>query len=98
MSKHITPPEDTDDWFPTEKELKKLRPLMEVDSALLLAHQNGAIIKRGRPKATRRKELVSLRLDPLVLAAYKASGKGWQTRVNAILLAALQSGSTTPAN
>jgi uncharacterized protein (DUF4415 family) len=41
---------------------------------------------RGRPKsATGPKEQVSLRLDPAVLAHFRAAGPGWQTRINAIL-------------
>ena len=41
--------------------------------------------KRGRPKAAAPKEAVKIRLDPDVLAALRATGRGWQTRVNQIL-------------
>jgi len=34
----------------------------------------------GRPVQTVHKAPVTLRLDPDVLAAWRASGKGWQTR------------------
>lgn len=34
-----------------------------------------------------RKQLVSLRLDADVLAAYRAAGPGWQSRMNAVLAA-----------
>ena len=37
---------------------------------------------RGRPKAIVTKEAVKLRLDADVLAALRASGDGWQTRIN----------------
>src|SRR5436309_8090007 len=40
-----------------------------------------AAMKRGRPKSVAPKERVSLRLDPMVLAAYKATGPGWQRRI-----------------
>jgi uncharacterized protein (DUF4415 family) len=40
---------------------------------------------RGRPKAEATKVPVKLRLDPEVLAVLRATGAGWQTRVNAIL-------------
>jgi uncharacterized protein (DUF4415 family) len=46
------------------------------------------LARRGRPRgsvATTTKQAVKLRLDPDVLAALRASGAGWQTRVNAIL-------------
>lgn len=38
--------------------------------------------KGGRPKSEAPKKPVSLRLDPDVLAHFKASGPGWQTRIN----------------
>lgn len=46
------------------------------------------LARRGRPPgsvAASTKQAVKLRLDPDVLAALRASGAGWQTRVNAIL-------------
>lgn len=43
------------------------------------------IRKRGRPFAETTKEKVSLRLDPDVLAHFRATGPGWQTRVNEAL-------------
>lgn len=50
------------------------------------------LARRGRPPgsvAASTKQAVKLRLDPDVLAALRASGAGWQTRVNAILRAAV---------
>jgi uncharacterized protein (DUF4415 family) len=41
--------------------------------------------KLGRPKSAAPKKLVSLRIDPAVLAAYRATGPGWQTRINIVL-------------
>ena len=40
---------------------------------------------RGRPRIATPKVAVKLRLDPDLLAAMRATGAGWQTRVNAIL-------------
>lgn len=51
-------------------------------------HSPEAITKRGRPlgsKAQAVKQSVKIRLDPDVLAALRATGKGWQTRVNEVL-------------
>ena len=45
---------------------------------------------RGRPKASVTKEPVKLRLDADVLAALRASGEGWQTRINDTLRASLK--------
>jgi uncharacterized protein (DUF4415 family) len=43
------------------------------------------IIKRGRPPLENPKEAIKLRLDHDVLAAYRKTGSGWQTRINADL-------------
>jgi uncharacterized protein (DUF4415 family) len=43
------------------------------------------LVRRGRPKAAVTKIPVKLRLDPDVLEALRATGDGWQTRVNTIL-------------
>ena len=40
-----------------------------------------AAMKRGRPKSSAPKERVSLHLDPKIVAAYKATGLGWQRRI-----------------
>ena len=40
---------------------------------------------RGRPKLEAPKEAVSLRLDADVVEAYRKTGDGWQTRINADL-------------
>jgi uncharacterized protein (DUF4415 family) len=45
---------------------------------------------RGRPRAASTKEPVKIRLDADVLAALRASGDGWQTRINDALRASLQ--------
>ena len=45
---------------------------------------------RGRPKSAKTKEAVKLRLDADVLAALRASGDGWQTRINDTLRASLK--------
>jgi uncharacterized protein (DUF4415 family) len=44
----------------------------------------------GRPKSEAPKVSVSLRLDPDVVAGFKASGPGWQTRMNAVLAESLK--------
>ena len=43
------------------------------------------VIRRGRPPLESPKQAVKLRLDADVLAAYRATGDGWQTRINADL-------------
>ena len=40
---------------------------------------------RGRPKAAVTKERITIRLSRDVVAQFRASGEGWQTRVDAAL-------------
>ena len=49
----------------------------------VLGHIGGKPV-RGRPKAANPKEAVSLRLSPKVLKHFRAGGRGWQTRINAV--------------
>lgn len=47
--------------------------------------EGNTLIRPGRPKKVSVKEAVSLRLDPDVLAHFRSSGPGWQSRINAAL-------------
>jgi uncharacterized protein (DUF4415 family) len=59
-------------------------------------HEDGKLIRRGRPPSPEtRKQPVKIRLDPDLVAALRASGPGWQTRVNAALREAVLGGETT---
>ncbi len=40
---------------------------------------------RGRPKSATAKELISVRLDPDVVAKLREAGPGWQSQINALL-------------
>ncbi|MCH9650954.1 MAG: BrnA antitoxin family protein [Deltaproteobacteria bacterium] len=40
---------------------------------------------RGRPKSKNKKVLVSIRYSPEVLAYFKSTGAGWQTRMDGVL-------------
>ena len=53
-------------------------------------NKGNKIQARGRPKAATTKEPVKLRLDADVLAALRATGDGWQTRINETLRASLK--------
>jgi uncharacterized protein (DUF4415 family) len=45
----------------------------------------GIIRRLGRPPTAHRKVSVTLRLDRDVVERFKATGAGWQTRINAVL-------------
>jgi uncharacterized protein (DUF4415 family) len=67
----------------TREQLRKAVPLADVAPELAAALRRG----RGAQKAPTKK-LVSLRLDQRVIDHFKATGEGWQTRINEVLLKA----------
>jgi uncharacterized protein (DUF4415 family) len=77
---------DPENPFWTEADFRRARPAREV-----LVEQFGpAMAKRllrprGRPKTGTARTSISLRLPPEVLARWKATGPGWQTRMVEVL-------------
>ncbi len=67
---------DPDMYEPTDEQFARMRPIEEFP-------------RRGRPKLETPKLAIKLRLDPDVVAGFKAQGKGWQSRINETLRAAL---------
>ncbi len=63
----------------TDEQLAQAKPFDEVFPALAEAMRKNA---GGRPKSENPKIAVSLRLDQEIVARFKASGPGWQTRMN----------------
>lgn len=49
----------------------------------------GTPAKRGRPKSDNAKRQVTLRIDPAILDHFRATGPGWQSRINAALRTAV---------
>jgi uncharacterized protein (DUF4415 family) len=77
------------DWdavdFPemTAEELARMRPAREVLDPKLLA----TLTKKFRgPQKAPKKVQIAIRLDPIVLERYRATGRGWQVRMNDDLL------------
>jgi len=70
---------DNPEW--TEDDFAKARPFAEVFPELAESIRRA----RGRPAVEQPKRQISLRLDPDVIDAFKATGKGWQGRINAAL-------------
>ncbi|MCW2286384.1 uncharacterized protein (DUF4415 family) [Rhodoblastus acidophilus] len=68
----------------SEAELAQARPFSEAFPALAESIRK----TRGKQKAPT-KELVSLRLDRATLAAFRATGPGWQSRIDAALREAI---------
>ncbi|WP_309621858.1 BrnA antitoxin family protein [Novosphingobium sp.] len=55
----------------------------------LIRPADGTWTKPGRPLSENPKKQVTLRLDPDVVEKFRATGKGWQSRINAELRKAL---------
>ena len=49
------------------------------------------LVRRGRPPGSGSKTQITLRLDVEVIQKFKASGDGWQTRINDALKSWVQS-------
>ena len=49
-------------------------------------------MRPGRPPVSVKRPMMSLRTDPDILEHLRRSGKGWQTRVNALLREAVEQG------
>lgn len=75
---------DPDNPEVTDEQATRLRPFSEAMPELFAALKRG----RGRPPAEVTKVPVKLRLDPATVETFKASGPGWQTRMNDVLSAA----------
>lgn len=45
-------------------------------------YEGKKLARRGKPKGSGTKELISLRLDRDAIAAYRATGRNWQSRLN----------------
>ena len=74
-----------DDTHFTDEELAKFRPAHEV---LPLELQKVLGMKpRGRPAGSGETEQIAIRVQKDVLARWRATGKGWQTRAAAVLAA-----------
>lgn len=64
------------------------------DAAAVAAYWQQANIKRGRgrPATAVKRPTLNMRIDADVLEAFKATGQGWQTRINAALRDAVAHG------
>jgi uncharacterized protein (DUF4415 family) len=78
--------------IPSAKDDKLIRAAArsDPDAMPLTARQMKAMVplrRVGRPKSASTKQLVSVRYSPEVLAFFKATGEGWQSRMDSVLKA-----------
>jgi uncharacterized protein (DUF4415 family) len=79
-------PELTDEFFE--------KAVMMIGERVVSREEFSAAVKaslsRGRPKLPSPKQSVTVRYDADIIEAFKATGQGWQTRMNAALREWLQ--------
>jgi len=80
------PDEENPEW--TVEDFKGARPALSLIGEIFGAEAAQAIARRrGRPRKSSPKINQTLRLDADVIEAYRRYGRGWQTRINAVLRA-----------
>ena len=80
----IDPDDDDVEW--TEEMFAKAAVY---EGGKLVRPASGTLKSIGRPPSDNPKKQVTLRLDPEVIEGFRATGKGWQSRINAELSKAL---------
>jgi uncharacterized protein (DUF4415 family) len=83
--KAITKAAIAEDTHYTDEELEQFKPFE--DSDLPVEFKNA--VRKGRPPQTAHKIPVSIRLSAAVVEHYRATGKGWQTRIDEDLKATI---------
>ena len=73
---------DTDAPEATDDQLARARPFAKSFPGLAAKMRKNV---GGRPRSGNAKQPISLRLDLDVIAKFKSTGPGWQTRINAAL-------------
>jgi uncharacterized protein (DUF4415 family) len=77
---------DDDNPLWTKEDFKRARPATEVLPALIGEKAANELFRgRGRPAGEHEKVSTTVRLDKDVIDAFKAEGRGWQTRINQAL-------------
>ena len=66
---------------PTSRDPDALPEITDAWVAGADLYHGDKLVRRGRPKLANPRQLLSLRLPPQVIARWKATGPGWQTRM-----------------
>ena len=78
IQRHIAEDPDAAEW--TDQDWARARPAVEVVPQIVERYRRS----RGRQKAPT-KQKVTLRLDADIVDYFRATGRGWQTRLNETL-------------
>jgi len=75
---------DNPEW--TAEDFRRAQPARQALPEIVGPEMAAAMRKRrGRPPQPITKVSTTVRIDPDVLAAFRATGRGWQTRINSAL-------------
>jgi uncharacterized protein (DUF4415 family) len=80
-------PDDAPEW--TDDQFERAEFAV---GGVIIRPANGTLTRPGRPKSENAKKSVHLRLSPDVLAWFRATGSGWQTRIDDVLRKAAKLG------
>jgi len=78
-------PDEAPEWTPDAFDRAEIRR-----GERLVRPATGTLTKRGRPKLEQPKLQVTLRLDQDVIDRFRATGPGWQSRINEVLKKAVE--------
>jgi uncharacterized protein (DUF4415 family) len=74
-----------DEYVLTKEDYDEIPELTDEWFRRATLYIGGVPVKRGRPRSKNPKRAVSVRLDADVLAHFRRTGPGWQSRINAAL-------------
>jgi uncharacterized protein (DUF4415 family) len=69
-----------------EEDFARMRPVSEVFPDLVEAYKKGELRRYRGPQKAPTKTKVTIRLSPEVIDYFKAEGRGWQSRVDDVLI------------
>jgi uncharacterized protein (DUF4415 family) len=85
------PDDENPEW--TREDFERARPAPDLIGEIFGPKAAAAVAqRRGRPRKPAPKINQTLRLDAEVVEAYRRQGRGWQTRINAVLRAHMNDG------
>jgi uncharacterized protein (DUF4415 family) len=84
IEEHWIDPDDAPEW--TDEHFRHAQLSI---GGKVVREAVGTWTRPGRPVSENPKKQVTLRLDPDVVEKFRATGKGWQSRINAELRKAL---------
>jgi len=77
------PDDDSPEWL--TEDFQQARHAADVLPEILGTDQAQILLTRGRPKSCNPKVAVTIRYDAEIIATFRATGPGWQTRMNSAL-------------